>query len=60
MKESKSFLRPLDVSLLQGDYSKAKERLGWEPKVKFQKLVKMMVEEDLERWKRWQNGERFP
>lgn len=60
VKEDKRFLRPLDVSLLQGDYSKAKERLGWEPKVKFQKLVKMMVEEDLERWKRWQNGERFP
>lgn len=60
VKEDKRFFRPLDVSLLQGDYSKAKERLGWEPKVKFQKLVKIMVEEDLERWKRWQNGERFP
>ncbi len=60
VKEDKRFLRPLDVSLLQGDYSRAKERFSWEPKVKFQKLVKIMVEEDLERWKRWQNGERFP
>lgn len=60
VKEDKRFFRPLDVSSLQGDYSKAKERLGWEPKIKFQKLVKIMVEEDLERWKRWQNGERFP
>ena len=60
VKGDKRFFRPLDVSLLQGDFSKAKERLGWEPKVRFQKLVKIMVEEDLERWKRWQNGERFP
>jgi len=59
-KEDRRFLRPLDVSVLQGDYSKAKQKLGWEPKVKFQELVKMMVGEDLERWKRWQNGERFP
>jgi len=60
VKEDKRFFRPLDVSLLQGDFSKAKERLGWEPKVRYQKLMKIMVEEDLERWKRWQNGERFP
>jgi len=60
VKEDKKFFRPLDVSLLQGDFSKAKERLGWEPKVRYQKLMKIMVEEDLERWKRWQNGERFP
>lgn len=60
VKEDKSFLRPLDVSLLQGDYSKAKQKLAWEPEIKFKKLVSLMVEEDLDRWKRWQNGERFP
>jgi len=60
VKENKSFLRPLDVSLLQGDYSKAKQKLAWEPEIKFKKLVRLMVEEDLDRWKRWQNGERFP
>lgn len=54
------FLRPLDVDFLQGDYSKAKERLGWEPKVKFGKLVDIMVKEDLDRWQRWLRGERFP
>ncbi len=54
------FLRPLDVNFLQGDYSKAKRKLGWEPKVKFNELVDMMVKEDISRWQRWQKGERFP
>jgi GDPmannose 4,6-dehydratase len=38
------FIRPSDVSLLQGDYSKAKKKLGWKPKIKFDELVKLMVE----------------
>ena len=45
---------------MQGDYLKAKQKLGWEPKVKFDKLVEIMVKEDLDMWERWQNGERFP
>jgi len=56
----KKFLRPLDVELLQGDYSKAKRELGWEPKTKFDDLVKIMVKEDMNRWERWQKGEHFP
>lgn len=60
VKVDKRFLRPLDVEFLQGDYSKAKRTLGWKPKVKFSKLVELMVKEDLDRWKRWQKGERFP
>jgi GDPmannose 4,6-dehydratase len=56
----KRFLRPLDVNFLQGDYSKAKKKIGWEPKMKFNELVKIMVKEDLSRWERWQSGERFP
>ena len=60
VKVDKRFLRPLDVNFLQGDYSKAKRKLGWEPKVKFDKLVEIMVKEDLRNWERWQNGERFP
>jgi len=54
------FLRPLDVNSLQGDYSKAKQKLDWEPEVKFNKLAEIMVREDLNRWERWQKGERFP
>jgi GDPmannose 4,6-dehydratase len=60
VKIDKRFFRLLDVNYLQGDYSKAKEKLGWEPKVKFNKLVKTMTENDLSRWDRYQKGERFP
>jgi GDPmannose 4,6-dehydratase len=47
----KTFYRPAEVHLLIGDYSKAKRKLGWQPKVKFKDLVKIMVEADLERLK---------
>ncbi|OGC23420.1 GDP-mannose 4,6-dehydratase [candidate division WOR-1 bacterium RIFOXYB2_FULL_42_35] len=45
------YFRPAEVQLLIGDYSKAKKILGWQPKVNFNNLVKMMVEADLERWR---------
>jgi len=45
--------------LQQGDYSKAKQKLRWEPKGRFESLVEMMVKEDLDRWQRWQRGEHF-
>jgi GDPmannose 4,6-dehydratase len=60
VKVNKRLFRPLDVLLLKGNYSKAKTKLNWKPKTKFNKLVKIMVKEDLDRWKRWQRGERFP
>ncbi len=41
------YLRPAEVDVLMGDPSKAKKRLGWEPKVKFKELVKIMVEADV-------------
>jgi len=40
------YFRPAEVDLLVGDYSKAKEKLGWEPKVRFPELVRMMVDAD--------------
>lgn len=40
--------RPAEVDLLIGDGTKAKEKLGWEPKVSFPELVKIMVEAELE------------
>lgn len=43
------FMRPAEVDYLIGDYSKAKRILGWEPKVKFKELVKIMVDYDLKR-----------
>lgn len=45
----KKFYRPAEVELLIGDFSKAKEKLGWQPKVKYEQLVQMMVEADLKR-----------
>jgi len=53
------FQRPVDVNSLRGDYSKAQWALGWQPNVKFNELVRLMVEEDLNRWTRWLAGERF-
>ena len=43
----KNFYRSAKVNILMRDYSKAKKKLGWKPKVKFKELVKMMVEFDL-------------
>jgi GDPmannose 4,6-dehydratase len=60
VKVDARFMRPLDVKFLRGDYSKAKSTLGWKPAVTFDELVKIMVKEDLNRWERWQRGERFP
>lgn len=48
VKIDKSFKRPADVDLLIGDYSKAKEKLGWKPEVNFEDLIKMMVKSDIE------------
>ena len=42
------FLRPAEVEHLVGDYSKAKEKLGWEPRTGFGELVRLMVDSDLE------------
>jgi len=41
------YFRPAEVDLLIGDPSKAKEKLGWEPKTKFEDLTRLMVEADL-------------
>jgi GDPmannose 4,6-dehydratase len=43
------FKRPAEVDVLLGDASKARERLGWEPKVHFPELVRMMAQADLDR-----------
>ncbi|HUK81016.1 MAG TPA: GDP-mannose 4,6-dehydratase [Verrucomicrobiae bacterium] len=43
----KRYLRPAEVDILIGDSGKAKRQLGWEPKVKFKELVRIMVEADV-------------
>jgi GDPmannose 4,6-dehydratase len=60
VKTDKKFFRPLDVRTLCGNFSKAKKTLGWEPKIKFSELIKIMVDEDVKRWEDWKNGKIFP
>lgn len=63
------YLRPTEVDILEGDASKARRVLGWEPSVGFEDLLRMMIDSDMELAKReralvdaglkrieWQNG----
>ena len=52
VEHDKRYERPAEVDLLIGDPAKARAKLGWEPKVRFKELVKIMVEHDLELAKR--------
>ena len=45
------FVRPAEVDLLLGDSAKARNKLKWLPKVKFEELIRMMVDYDIERYK---------
>jgi GDPmannose 4,6-dehydratase len=45
---AQDLLRPADVYHLRGDYSKARERLLWEPDVSFERMIEMMVDSDLD------------
>ena len=47
VKQDPRFMRPAEVDLLVGDASKARRVLGWEPKVTFRELVRMMLDADL-------------
>ena len=48
IKQDPRYMRPAEVDVLRGDYSKAKELLGWKPKTKFESLVGKMVENDVD------------
>ncbi|MEK9141008.1 MAG: GDP-mannose 4,6-dehydratase, partial [Nitrospirota bacterium] len=47
VKIDAKYYRPTEVDLLIGDASKAQKQLGWQPKVKFEELIAMMVDADL-------------
>jgi GDPmannose 4,6-dehydratase len=53
IKQDPRFMRPAEVDVLRGDYTKAKTQLGWKPKTSFTKLVEKMVLNDI---KLLQNG----
>lgn len=46
VKVNKKYFRPTEVDLLQGDYSKAKKELGWEPETNIYDLIELMVTKD--------------
>jgi GDPmannose 4,6-dehydratase len=48
VKHDPAYERPAEVDLLLGDASKAKKILGWEPKVRFHELVRIMVDADMD------------
>jgi GDPmannose 4,6-dehydratase len=49
VKQDPRYMRPAELFTLQGKSDKAREKMGWEPKISFSELVKMMVNEDLKR-----------
>ncbi len=48
VRQDQRFFRPAEVDLLIGDATKARERLGWRPRVDFESLVRLMVQHDLQ------------
>ncbi|HDS01786.1 MAG TPA: GDP-mannose 4,6-dehydratase, partial [candidate division Zixibacteria bacterium] len=52
VKVDERFLRPAEVDHLLGDSSYALEKLGWKPEVSFEEMVKMMVDYDLEKYRK--------
>jgi GDPmannose 4,6-dehydratase len=52
VRHDKRYERPAEVELLIGNPVKAKKNLGWEPKVRFEELIRIMVDADLSQAKR--------
>lgn len=50
IKVNEKFFRPAEVDVLLADPSKAKKKLGWEPKIKFEELAKLMIDADLKKF----------
>ena len=59
VKIDEKFYRPFEVKYLKGDSKKATKQLKWKPKITFKKLVKMMLDEDIKRWKDFLDGKAF-
>jgi GDPmannose 4,6-dehydratase len=60
IKTDEKLLRSNEPGYCQGNYFKARDKLGWRPETGFDQLVEMMAKEDLGRWQRWMRGEKFP
>jgi GDPmannose 4,6-dehydratase len=49
VRQAARHMRPAEVDLLVADPTRARERLGWEPQVRFRELIRMMVDADVAR-----------
>jgi len=49
VRQDPRYMRPAEVDVLRGDYSKANKLFGWKPKTSFEDLVKIMVKKDIQR-----------
>ena len=58
IKQDPKFMRPAEVDVLKGDYTKASLNLGWAPKTNFSKLVEIMVLNDINKLKMYTDGNR--
>ena len=56
VKVDPNYFRPTEVDLLVGDASKAKKKLGWEPKISLEEMINEMVQEDLNLIKKNNSG----
>jgi GDPmannose 4,6-dehydratase len=52
VKSDQKYYRPAEVHVLCGNPAKAREKLGWKPRTSFRDLVRIMVEADLERYRK--------
>ncbi len=59
VKIDKLYFRPAEVDCLLGDATKAREKLGWRPKIGFKELVRLMVDHDLDLAQREAHAKRF-
>lgn len=55
IRQDPKFMRPAEVDVLKGDYTKARTNLGWSPRTSFSKLVEIMVLNDINRLKMYNN-----
>jgi GDPmannose 4,6-dehydratase len=53
VRQDPAFMRPADVDHIVGDSTKARQQLGWKPKVSFVELVQMMVDSDINDVRLW-------
>tara|TARA_R110001583_G_scaffold31600_1_gene107840 strand:+ start:8775 stop:9740 length:966 start_codon:yes stop_codon:yes gene_type:complete len=52
VREDPRFMRPAEVDVLRGDFTKARDSLGWSPRTDFETLTRIMVQADLEKYKK--------